>query len=164
MLAAAPRPGSPIGARGSQGLARGVECVACACIPGAKRTTSLDWAEDPKHVWVQACVAAAPCHRWAEVQCTSSCLRHKTTLAHLCTASQVSAHVHNITPSSIDLIAAMCLLRVLCAKIIRFAEKVRCGCPMLTLSPDAPGIKRQLLCQSQIHASCRQVPWGCRWL
>jgi hypothetical protein len=27
----------PIGARGSQGLARGLECVACACIPGARK-------------------------------------------------------------------------------------------------------------------------------
>jgi hypothetical protein len=70
---------------------------------------------------------AAPCQRWAEVRsATYVCtyLRDITTSAHLCTTSQATAHVHNITSSSKDSIAAMCLLLIFfCTGITKFIEK-----------------------------------------
>jgi hypothetical protein len=51
-------------------------------------------------------------------------LRDITTSAHLCTTSQATAHVYNITSSSKDSVVAMCLLLIFfCMGITRFTEK-----------------------------------------
>jgi hypothetical protein len=88
--------------------------MCCVCLHSrGQKTTSLDCLEAPKHVCAQAWQPLVSDGLRSDLRtyvCTY--LRDITTSAHLCTTSQATAHVHNITSSSKDSIAAMCLLLI----------------------------------------------------